>query len=360
MFLREVDGIWYNTMNIKIVLAAVLLISSCTLLSVTAQGDEDVLPPTPLDMEQLKASLSHARGKATEEDRWPKTIQYIDKQYDFRTDTFKEESKTYQVLNRPSRLIPHAVGVTEILWAICPRERIVAFNEFTADPKYCFIADCVRKQGPVFKTQQTELVLGYRPDMVFTVFYSSAEFKEKLRQSKIPYFDLGYFGTLESIQYQTVLIGKIIGEEGSALELIRIMDEKIGDIRKKIPIMSKPLRLLYYDEHGYIPGKTSNFTSICEIIGAINVGSEQGIKSWSQIDYETLLKWDPDIIVVPDGSNLKKQLTANKILSHAKAIKNRTVYSIPGIYLRTDSQYMVLSANMLAGIAYQKSAHAPY
>ncbi len=92
------------------------------------------------------------------------------------------------------RIIPHAVGVAEILWAICPRERLVAFNEFSADPEFSFIADEVRQRGPIFKSKQTELVIGFQPDLVFTVFYSGADFKEKLRQAKIPCFDLGYFG----------------------------------------------------------------------------------------------------------------------------------------------------------------------
>jgi iron complex transport system substrate-binding protein len=118
--------------------------------------------------------------------------------------------------------------------------------------------------------------------------------------------------------------------------------------------MAKPIRVLYYDEGGYIPGRSSNFNSICEIIGAINVGAEKGIKSWSQIDNETLLKWDPDMIAVPEGSNLKQQLTSSKVLSYAQAIKNGKVFYIPGVCLRVDSQFMVLSANLLAGIIYAK------
>ena len=146
--------------------------------------------------------------------------------------------------------------------------------------------------------------------------------------------------------------GKIIGEEGNAQALVKLIDDKIMDLKGKLPKMAKPIRVLYYDEGGYIPGISSNFNSICTIINAINVGAEQGIKSWSQIDYETLLKWNPDVIVVPEGSNLKDQLMSNKVLSHAQAIKNEKVYYIPGVYLRVDSQYMVLSANLLAGIIY--------
>jgi iron complex transport system substrate-binding protein len=309
----------------------------------------------PLDMEALKETLTYVRGTTESEFGWPRVIEYELEIYDFRKELFHREKKTFAIQAKPWRIIPHAVGVSEILWAICPRERIVAFNEFSADPEFCFIADLVKKRGPVFKSKQTELVIGYQPDLIFTVFYSGADFKEKLKQAKIPFFDLGHFGTIESIKKQTLLIGKIIGEEGNAQALVSRIDEKIQELRKKLPHRTKPIRVLYYDEGGYIPGKSSNFESICNMIKVVNVGAEQGIKSWSQIDYETLLKWNPDIIIVPEESHLRDQLIANEILSHAQAIKKGKVFEIPGVYLRVDSQYMILSANFLAGIVYEES-----
>ena len=331
------------------ILLACLLISD----SVYGQDQNQVLPQPPLNMETLKRDLSYLRGQTTSEGAWPRTICYQFEIYDFRTDTLKQEDKTFKMRKKPSRIIPHAVGVAEILWAICPRERLVAFNEFAADPAFCFLAPLVKAKGPIFNSKQTELVIGYQPDLVFTVFYSDAAFKEKLRQAKIPYFDLGYFGTINSIEKQIVLIGNIIGEERNAKALIELMDRKIGELKAKLPKSHKPKRVLYYDEGGYIPGKSSNFNSICEIIDATNVGAEQGIKSWSQIDFETLLKWDPDIIFVPQGSNLKEHLLANEMLSHLTATKNRKVFYIPGVYLRVDSQFLILSANLLAGIVYE-------
>lgn len=319
-----------------------------------ADAGEDTPPcfQPPLDPRALREDLSLARGEASSREGWPREVRYVDKQYDFRTDTFREEEKVYRLERKPQRLIAHAAGVTEILWAICPRERIVAFNEVAADPKFSFIAEEVRKTGPIFRTPETERVIGYRPDLVFTVFYSSQEFKEKLRQARIPFFDLGYFGTLESIRYQIGLIGRLIGEEANADALLKKIEDRVRDLRAKIPASEKAPRVLYYDENGYIPGKTSNFTSICEIIGARNVGEEQGVKSWAQIDHETLLKWDPDMIVVPAESGLKNLLLADRILSHARAVREGRVHTMPGLYLRVDSQYMVLSANELAGIVY--------
>ena len=311
------------------------------------------LPPPPMNMEALKESLSHVRGKTQTQQGWPRTIDYTHRIHDFRTDTFLQEEKVFEVERRPVRIVPHAVGVAEILWALCPRERLIAFNDLSADPQFCFLAEEISKRDRIFNTRQTELIIGYEPDLVFTVFFSGEEFKEKLRQARIPYFDLGYFGTMESIREQTLLIGRIIGEEGNAEALVKRVDEKIRELRSRLPGDRHGVRVLHYDEGGYVPGRSSNFNSICEIIRAVNVGAEQGVKSWSQIDYETLLKWDPEIIVVPEGSGLDKQLRSNPILAHARAVKQERIYPVPGLYLRVNSQYMVLSANLLAGIVYE-------
>jgi len=320
-----------------------------------SQCYEDGFPKTPLDMETLQDSLSCVRGGTKSDRGWPRAIEYEHEVYHFRKDALHHEKKTFVMASKPVRIIPHAVGVSEILWAICPRERLIAFNEFSADPEFSFIADLVKKRGPIFRSKQTELVIGYEPDLVFTVFYSGADLKEKLRQAKISYFDLGYFGTIESIKKQALVIGRIIGEEGNAEALVRAIDETIRGLRKKLPRTTRPTRILYYGEGGYIPGKSSNFESICRIIGGVNVGSEQGIKSWSQIDYETLLKWDPDVIIVPLGSHLRKQLTTTEILAHAMAIRKARVYEIPRVYLGANSQFLLLSANLLAGIVYEES-----
>lgn len=311
------------------------------------------LPAPPLNMEALKKELSYARGEKAEVQGWPRTIEYTHRIHDFRTDTFREENRAFEIEKMPTRIVPHAVGVAEILWAICPRERLIAFNDLSADPELCVLAEEIQKRDRIFRTKQTELIIAYEPDLVFTVFYSGADFKEKLKQAKIRYFDLGHFGTLESICSQILLLGRIIGEEGNAVALVELMETKTRELRSKIPEDRSGVRVLYYDEGGYVPGRASNFNSICEIIRAVNVGAEQGIKSWSQIDYETLLKWDPDSILVPEGSGLKEQVESNQMLAHAGAVKEGKVFAVPGIHLRVASQYMIMSANYFAGVVYE-------
>ena len=339
----------------RLILIVVVIICAYLAYPASSQDPGKKRPKTPIAMERLKHDLSYVRGESPSGEGWPRVIQYTNEIYDFRKDVFNREERVFEMQRKPLRIIPHSVGVTEILWAICPRERIIAFNNVATDPDFCLIADLVKERGPIFKLNHPELVIGFQPDLVFTVFYSDATFKTQLRKAKVPFFDLGYFGTVESIKKQTLLIGRIIGEEGNAEALVEIMDEKIQELKGKLPETDKATRLLFYDKGGYIPGTSSNFNSICNIIEAVNVGSEQGIKSWKQIDFETLLKWDPDVIIVPQGSNLKEQLTANAVLSHARAIKNNRVHYIPSVYLSIDSQYLIVSANQLAGIVYEKA-----
>ncbi len=335
-------------------LAVFFLICSFLTFTGIAEAASRTLSGPPLDMSRLKNELSLVRGRSKTEGKWPRKISYNFKVYDFKTDAFRQEPRSFVLNRQPRRIIPHAVGVAEILWAICPRERLVAFNDISADPDSSFIADRVRERGSVFRSKETELVIGHRPDLVFTVFYSGADFKEKLRQARIPSFDLGYFGTIESIKEQILLIGEIIGEEGNARALVRLVDARIAEMRKKLPGRSHPLRVLYYDEGGYVPGASSNFDSICRMIGVVNVGGEQGVRSWSQIDHETLLRWNPEVIIVPSGSRLREQLMSNRILSHSRAVRSGSIYYVPGVYLRVSSQFMLLSADYIAGVVYRQ------
>ena len=90
------------------------------------------------------------------------------------------------------------------------------------------------------------------------------------------------------------------------------------------------------------------------MVGVVNVGAEQGVDSWAQVDDETFLQWNPDIVIVPTGKNLEAQLRKSPLLAHARAVKSGRIYSIPHLYVSVTSQYIVLSADLIAGLVYGK------
>ncbi len=314
-----------------------------------------VMPTTPLDMHELFVKLSYVRGESqvpAAAGTWPREIKYQRRVIDFHNDRFKFESETFKLEHSPQKIIPHAVGISEILWAICPRQRLLLFNEVAADPRFSLIADQITATGRIFNSKESELIIAARPDLVLTVIFSDAIFKQRLRQAGIPLLDLGSPDSLASVLKEIKLLGEILGEDANAAALLRLIESEQAHLSATLPPQPTPLRLLYYDMGGYIPGKSSNFTSLCEMVGAVNVGAVNGINSWRQVDHETLLKWDPDIIIIPLESNLKVALPRDPLLQHCRALKAGKLLSIPGLYLRTNSQFLLLSANLLAGIIY--------
>ena len=336
-------------MRINLLIIIFLLFSA----NVEAARSKWLMPPTPLPMASLKKELSLARGQAKNKGKWPRKISFVHQLYDYHKGTFHQEKTTIEIKKPPQRIIPHAVGTTEILWAICPRERLVMLNELVANPRFSIIADEVAKNSHFYNAKKFELVIAARPDMVFTVVFSDAAFKTRLHQAGIQTIDLGSPDSLESVIDEIKILGQIIGETANAKTLLEVMTKKLTLLQDSLPHNKKPPRLLYYDFGGYIPGVASNFTSLCKMIGAVNVGAEQGVKSWKQIDHETLLSWDPDMIIVPLESELVQKLKADPLLCHTRAVKNHRLRTIPSIYLRINSQFIILGANLLAGIVYQ-------
>ena len=317
-----------------------------------AAGSGWVMPLTPLPMEQLFKDLSQVRGEAVVEEKWPREISFTHRVYDYRREIFNVVTKTVKIVRAPVRIIPHSVGISEILWAICPRQRLLMFNEVAADPEFSIIAGEIANSGRVFNSKESELVIAARPDMVFTVAFSDAVFKQRLQRAGIPTIDLGSPDSLDSVVEEIRVLGQALGESANAKALLDLIAKKRALLQASLPSQKRSLRLLYYDLGGYIPGLASNFTSLCELVGAVNVGAEQGIESWKQVDHETLLKWNPEMIITPLESNLEQSLKADPLLRHARAVKDDRILTIPGLYLRINSQFLLLGANLLAGIIY--------
>lgn len=316
----------------------------------TAGAEEEIR--LPLDMAVLREALSHARAEVLQEMAWPRKIIYDQGVFDARRKAFRYTVKSFVVPEKPVRIIPNSVDVAEILWAVCPRDRIAAFNRASADPGMSFIADPVRNRFPVFSSQQPEAVIEYRPDLVLSADDANPDLPKRLSSAKIPYLDLGYCGSVQSMRKRIRLIGKAIGEMGNAEALVRVMDETIQKMTARIPKSDARPRVIRYEEGGSVAGLATNFEFICRIIGAVNVAAERKVTGIQRIDPETLLKWNPDLIVVPEEAGVKEQLLQSEILSRVRAVQNGNVHAVPRVYLNAGSQFILLSANLLAGIVY--------
>ncbi len=334
--------------KLLIVLTILLCLSSIAL----AEAKDGESLDFPLDMAELRAELSDAHRPETRDNRYPRRIDYQIRTWNKITDALNSRSASLLLEQQPQRVIPHTVGLTEELWAIVPHERIVALHESCRVSAYSFLAEQFPPNIPTFLTEDAEMVIGLQPELVITSFYSSAAFKHQLDLAEISRVQTGFFGDIDDIREQIHLFGDMLGVEASARQLLQTMAHNSQAICTVVTqrLDGKVPTLLYYDRMGFVAGKHTLFDALCRRLGVKNAASEHGIGFFKQIGYETVLKWNPDIIVVPADSGLKERLTGQPILAMSNAVQQRRIYAIPEYYLTASSQFVIASLNYLGGI----------
>ncbi len=187
------------------------------------------------------------------------------------------------------------------------------------------------------KESNVELIASLDPDLVIMPM--------KLQEAAQTLTDLGLDVMLvspeshEGLTEMLTLIGMACGVGDRAEELTGYYDEKIDEIAKKIEGTDKP--------QVYMGGNSSYLTtapgdmyqsSLMDLAGGDNVAAALEGDHWTEVSYETVLAWDPEVIIVPAGAEYTAaDVLADEQLAGTKAVKNDAVYAMPGSLEEWDS-----------------------
>jgi hypothetical protein len=98
-------------MRKHLIITVIYLVYCLIAATASSEAGNNQKTVPPLNMDRLKNELSFVRSKAKAKGAWPREIRYTFKVYDFKTDSFRQEAKTFVIKKKPLRIIPHAVGV---------------------------------------------------------------------------------------------------------------------------------------------------------------------------------------------------------------------------------------------------------
>lgn len=135
----------------------------------------------------------------------------------------------------------------------------------------------------------------------------------------------------ESLCDMLSLIGEACGVPERADELITYYDTQMTSLETLCAEVEKPTV--------YMGGNSSYLTtapegmyqsSLIDLAGGVNVGAELEGDYWTEISYETLLSYDPEVIVIPSGADYgAEDILGDEQLSAVTAVVNGTVYEMP-------------------------------
>ncbi|MBR4961377.1 MAG: ABC transporter substrate-binding protein [Clostridia bacterium] len=135
------------------------------------------------------------------------------------------------------------------------------------------------------------------------------------------------------------LIGDACGVPARADALVSYYDEQMETLADLTTGAEKPAV--------YMGGNSSYLTtapagmyqsSLIDIAGGVNAGDALDGDYWTEVSYETILSWNPEVIILPSGADYTvEDILNDKQLAGITAVENGAVYAMPSSIEEWDS-----------------------
>jgi len=229
------------------------------------------------------------------------------------------------VLNKtPERIVSLSPTNTEIIFALGAGEKLVGVTSYCDYPEE---AKDIDKIGD-FDNPNIELIKKMNPDLVLAGGFLQEDLMAALEGLSIPVASTEAAG-VESIYDSIAMIGKFVGQETKAEELINNIKKDIEEIEIKVMGKEKPkVFYLVWKEPLFTTGQGTYINEIIQIAGGQNVAAET--EGWAQYSFEELLKQNPDILIAAyhstDEGMRKEDIMKDELFSKLPCVRDGKIH----------------------------------
>jgi iron complex transport system substrate-binding protein len=256
----------------------------------------------------------------------------------------------------PERVVTNDVGITELMFALGLEDRMAGFAmpDDKGDLRGVPWKDGYDKTTWLSKDQLTkEDVLNARADLVFAGwnygFREDGGFTpDALKKLGIPSYILteschngrsktsrGIMPPVDALYTDLANLGRLFGVEKRAAALIADFKKQIAKVRAKAPEGPGRPSVFLYDSGRDTPFTSGRYAAPEQIIteaGGVNVMHDLA-DSWTTVGWETVVRRNPDVIVICDYGDVsaeqkKKFLLSYPPLRNVSAVKHRRIVSL--------------------------------
>ncbi|MGA9348911.1 MAG: cobalamin-binding protein [Anaerolineae bacterium] len=244
-----------------------------------------------------------------------------------------DAGRTVEIAKTPQRLVSLAPSNTEILFALGLGDKVVGVTDFCDYPEE---AKAIEKVGGI--EPNLEKIVDLDPDLVLAIGGGLLLVEKATEMEKL---DLTVLvlepGDIEGIMANIELVGKAVGAEKEASELVAKLRKRFDDITAKAKgAESKPKVFFELDatdpSKPYTPGPGSFIDALITLAGGSNVGAGAKMQ-WAQLSTEEIIAQDPEVIVLGDANygvtaEMVKERPGWSVIT---AVKNDAIYPIDDV-----------------------------
>ncbi len=215
--------------------------------------------------------------------------------------------------------------------------KLVAISSVADDKEYSNIV-ALAKEIPHRIGANPESIAKIRPDVVFLASWNRPELQKTLSKLGIHTFTISDFNSIEDIQANITLMGKVLHLEEKSRQMVERMQRQMPQQNKR------GTTFITFDASGVSLGKKTILDSLMMRLGLENAVTETG---WPKLSAESIALRRPDYIVSSGESTDQKSMellikkTPGWSILHA--LKAGNILMIPGRLLSSASQFVSLA-----------------
>jgi iron complex transport system substrate-binding protein len=262
-----------------------------------------------------------------------------------------------KLASAPKRIASLTVSGDEILTNLVDPARLVAVSHFVDDPAISMCVDRVPKAAARIRGVDPESIVALEPDVIFVAHYTLDHAVHLLAGAGIPVAKFRDVHSYVDVEANVLLAAGVVGAEARGQSLIVSMNERLGDVARRVRGRPPP-RVLYYSSTNYTAGRGTLIDEKIRRAGGSNAAAEFGLVGFDNVTLDVLLALNPDVIVVPRWSTDEaalRDLTANPAWKETTALRNGRVFPIAASALTSEAPDGVLGVEELARLFFPEA-----
>lgn len=228
-----------------------------------------------------------------------------------------------EISSSPQRIISLGPTLSKQIYLLGAEDKLVGITTYCPEPHP---AQKKEKVGTLLDAD-LEKILQLKPDLVLATSLTDAKTEEKLKNLGIRVVDFPLARNFSQICDQFLELGRIVGKENEAQEIIRRIEMEVDIIKEEVRNSSKPKVFVQVGaEPLFTMSEGSFFNDYIEFAGGINIATDTKGGLYSQ---ELVLQNNPDVIIITAmgiAGEREKELWEN--FPNLKAAKNNRIYIV--------------------------------
>jgi ABC-type Fe3+-hydroxamate transport system substrate-binding protein len=254
------------------------------------------------------------------------------------------------------RIVSQSWSLDECVYTVVPPQDVVAVSESSYKPRTSNVYATVQLFHPAIASDP-ERVVALDPDLMIVSSNGRADYTSLARSSGIPVFRMQTtLQSLDEIEQAVRLIGYITGNDAAAAAEADRFHASVEKARALRPANAGKPRILGL-AGTYTYGKNTLFQNIVTFLGGVNVAGENGIEGYDSVNFEQIVRWDPEWIVAgaEDGraKAVLSQLRADPAISVTQAARSNHIVVLDNRIFLAKSPYAVALVDAMAQALYK-------